>query len=166
MCCVFYAQRSDTFWIDLVYIRQARVMVSPLGRDKIGERKNQIVYDQSAKVVEKYQRANLHGVLFYLWSRPWGITQFPGSMIFHHARIPRKGSGDITVTSQYLLFSSVFRDHVAEVFLLHHLLLSDARFILRCHGNGVHVKLFGIQGHLNSVALSYLQGRITSSRGN
>ena len=32
--------------------------------------------------------------LYDLWSRPWGVAGFWGSMVFHHAPIPRKGSGN------------------------------------------------------------------------
>ena len=31
--------------------------------------------------------------LYDLWSRPWGVARLLGSTIFHHAPIPRKGSG-------------------------------------------------------------------------
>ena len=31
--------------------------------------------------------------LYDLWSRPWGVAHFWGSMVFRHAPIPRKGSG-------------------------------------------------------------------------
>ena len=32
--------------------------------------------------------------LYDLWSRPWGVASFWGSMVFRHAPIPRKGSGN------------------------------------------------------------------------
>ena len=31
--------------------------------------------------------------LYDLWSRPWGLLGFWGSMVFRHAPLPRKGSG-------------------------------------------------------------------------
>ena len=32
--------------------------------------------------------------LYDLWSRPWRVARLPGSMVFRHALIPRKGSGN------------------------------------------------------------------------
>ena len=32
--------------------------------------------------------------LYDLWSRPWGVARLLGSMVFRHAPIPRKGSGN------------------------------------------------------------------------
>ena len=41
--------------------------------------------------------------LYNLWSRPWKVAWLLGSMVFHHAPIPRKGSGKQQQQTKVLL---------------------------------------------------------------